>query len=307
MTFLSARLARGRVGDQRHRARARSSRSGSASTTSARGSRSAPRSRLGELQLGAFLVIGFMVHNVTEGLGIAAPATTRPRDARTARGARADRRRAGDPRRLDRRATRRTTCSRRCSSRSPRARRSRSSSRSGATSRGRRAGRARARGGRSAASSRGSPRCGRPGSWSADGRARPARRVAGLPQPRTTAPTPSTRSTTSFRARRASSRRRRSRSRVERRGVRGLWPFLGPAFVAVRRLRRPGQLRDEHGRRRAVRLPAAVGDPHGQPDGDGDPVDEREARDRHGDEPARGLPRAVPAHGRASRSGSRRR
>ena len=29
----------------------------------------------GELQLGAFLVIGFMVHNVTEGLGIAAPAS----------------------------------------------------------------------------------------------------------------------------------------------------------------------------------------------------------------------------------------
>jgi ZIP family zinc transporter len=29
---------------------------------------------LGELTLGSFLVIGFMVHNVTEGLGIAAPA-----------------------------------------------------------------------------------------------------------------------------------------------------------------------------------------------------------------------------------------
>jgi zinc transporter ZupT len=28
---------------------------------------------VGELQLGAFLIIGFMIHNVTEGLGIAAP------------------------------------------------------------------------------------------------------------------------------------------------------------------------------------------------------------------------------------------
>ena len=28
---------------------------------------------LGELQLGAFLIIGFMIHNVTEGLGIATP------------------------------------------------------------------------------------------------------------------------------------------------------------------------------------------------------------------------------------------
>ena len=37
---------------------------------------------IGELQLGAFLVIGFMVHNVTEGLGIAAPATRARRDAR---------------------------------------------------------------------------------------------------------------------------------------------------------------------------------------------------------------------------------
>ena len=37
---------------------------------------------------------------------------------------------------------------------------------------------------------------------------------------------------TSSRARRASSRRRTSRSRVGGRGARGLWPFLGPAFVA---------------------------------------------------------------------------
>ena len=29
--------------------------------------------RVGELQLGTFLIVGFMIHNVTEGLGIAAP------------------------------------------------------------------------------------------------------------------------------------------------------------------------------------------------------------------------------------------
>ena len=52
-----------------------SSRSGSASTTSARGSRSGRRSRPASSSSAAFLVIGFMVHNVTEGLGIAAPAS----------------------------------------------------------------------------------------------------------------------------------------------------------------------------------------------------------------------------------------
>ena len=50
-----------------------SSRSGSASTTSARGSRSARSFAFGELALGTFLIVGFMIHNVTEGLGIAAP------------------------------------------------------------------------------------------------------------------------------------------------------------------------------------------------------------------------------------------
>ena len=37
--------------------------------------------REGELQLGTFLIVGFMIHNVTEGLGIAAPVAeggTRP-------------------------------------------------------------------------------------------------------------------------------------------------------------------------------------------------------------------------------------
>ncbi len=32
----------------------------------------------GELQLGTFLIVGFMIHNVTEGLGIAAPAAEEP-------------------------------------------------------------------------------------------------------------------------------------------------------------------------------------------------------------------------------------
>ena len=61
MTFLAARLSRGRVGL-----------SGLAlALLVAIGTSFAT----GEVQLGAFLVIGFMVHNVTEGLGIAAPAT----------------------------------------------------------------------------------------------------------------------------------------------------------------------------------------------------------------------------------------
>ena len=60
-----------------------------------------------------------------------------------------------------------------------------------------------------------------------------------------------------------------------------------------RRLHRPGQLRDEHRGRREVRLPAAVGDPLLEPDGDAHPDDEREARHRDRDEPAGGLPRAL--------------
>ena len=34
---------------------------------------------LGELTLGTFFIVGFMIHNVTEGLGIAAPAAERKR------------------------------------------------------------------------------------------------------------------------------------------------------------------------------------------------------------------------------------
>ena len=50
-----------------------SSRSASGCTTSARGSRSASSYATGALALGAFLVVGFAIHNTTEGLAIVAP------------------------------------------------------------------------------------------------------------------------------------------------------------------------------------------------------------------------------------------
>ena len=58
---------------------------------------------VGALALGAFLVVGFAIHNTTEGLAIVAPLAARDRQSWAAGGARADRRRAGDPRRVDRR------------------------------------------------------------------------------------------------------------------------------------------------------------------------------------------------------------
>ena len=54
-----------------------------------------------------------------------------------------------------------------------------------------------------------------------------------------------------------------------------------PARPGVRRrdrLRRPRQLRHQHRRRRQVRLPAAVGDPRREPDGDADPEPVGEGR-----------------------------
>ena len=50
-----------------------SSRSGSACTTSPRDSRSASPPRRGEIALATLLVIGFALHNATEGFGIVAP------------------------------------------------------------------------------------------------------------------------------------------------------------------------------------------------------------------------------------------
>ena len=71
------------------------------------------------------------------------------------------------------------------------------------------------------------------------------------------------------------------------------------------RLRRPGQLRDQHRRGLEVRLPAAVGHPGLEPDGDADPDDERQARHRHGRQPRRGQ-RASASRARcASSSGCR--
>ena len=107
----------------------------------------------------------------------------------------------------------------------------------------------------------------------------------------------------------AAHRRRRGRGRPSRRGrgrsrrpplARRPRPRPGPPLAIPRprlrrrrRLHRPRQLRHQHRRRRQVRLPAALGDPRGQPDRDGraDPVGEAGDRDRQ--EPRRALPRNV--------------
>ena len=81
----------------------------------------------------------------------------------------------------------------------------------------------------------------------------------------------------------------------------------------VRRLHRPGQLRDQHRRRLEVRLHARLGDRRLEPDGDADPDAVGEARHRDRQEPARGLPRPVLAPhvvpalgaGRGDRDGDR--
>ena len=74
MTFLAARLSRGRVGVS-GLALAVLVAVGIGVHNLGEGLAIGTSFATGELQLGAFLVIGFMVHNVTEGLGIAAPAT----------------------------------------------------------------------------------------------------------------------------------------------------------------------------------------------------------------------------------------
>ena len=74
MTFLSARLSKGRVGAT-GLALALLVAIGIGVHNLGEGLAIGTSFATGELQLGAFLVIGFMVHNVTEGLGIAAPAT----------------------------------------------------------------------------------------------------------------------------------------------------------------------------------------------------------------------------------------
>ena len=74
MTFLSARLSRGKVGTS-GLALALGVAIGIGVHNLGEGLAIGTSFATGELQLGAFLVIGFMVHNVTEGLGIAAPAS----------------------------------------------------------------------------------------------------------------------------------------------------------------------------------------------------------------------------------------
>ncbi len=63
----------------------------------------------------------------------------------------------------------------------------------------------------------------------------------------------------------------------------------------IDRLRRPGQLRHEHRRRRPLRLSAAVGRPGRQPDGDAGAVPVGQARHRHRTEPAPGGTGPLPA------------
>ena len=74
MTFLSARLARGRTGVT-GLSLAFLVALGIGVHNLGEGLAIGTSFATGELQLGAFLVIGFMVHNLTEGLGIAAPAS----------------------------------------------------------------------------------------------------------------------------------------------------------------------------------------------------------------------------------------
>ena len=74
MTFLSARLSRGKAGVT-GLALALLVAIGIGVHNLGEGLAIGTSFATGELQLGGFLVIGFMVHNVTEGLGIAAPAS----------------------------------------------------------------------------------------------------------------------------------------------------------------------------------------------------------------------------------------
>ena len=79
--------------------------------------------------------------------------------------------------------------------------------------------------------------------------------------------------------------------------LRATLAMLGPAFVAAIAYVDPGNFATNIARRRAVRLPAAVGRARRQPDGDADPVPVGEARDRHRPQPARAVSRALSALG----------
>ena len=111
---------------------------------------------------------------------------------------------------------------------------------------------------------------------------------------------------------------RRGRAPLARRPRQGPGAHLALPRAGLRRrgrLHRPGQLRDQHRRRRQVRLPAALGGPRRQPDRDAGPDAVGEARHRDRQEPRRALPRELlAAHrdralaaGRAGRDGLRHR
>ena len=74
-------------------------------------------------------------------------------------------------------------------------------------------------------------------------------------------------------------------------------PVPRPGVHRLRRLHRPGQLRDEHRRRLAVRLHARLGDRRLEPDGGADPDALGEARDR---DAARTCPRSAASSSRAA-------
>ena len=108
MTFLSARLSRGKTGAAGSRSRLLVA-IGIGVHNLGEGLAIGTSFSTGELQLGAFLVIGFMVHNVTEGLGIAAPASGAKVTLWQLDGARPDRGRARRSSAPGSAATRRTT------------------------------------------------------------------------------------------------------------------------------------------------------------------------------------------------------
>ena len=108
-------------------------------------------------------------------------------------------------------------------------------------------------------------------------------------------------------SRRGGGRPRRARARSTGRvaGSARLWPFLGPAFIAAVAYIDPGNFATNIARRRAVRVPAALGRRRREPDRDADPDPVGEARHRDRQEPAGALPRDVLAPHARSASGCR--
>src|SRR5215212_10175911 len=80
-----------------------------------------------------------------------------------------------------------------------------------------------------------------------------------------------------------------------RRGIRKILPFLGPAFIVAVAYVDPGNIATNISGGGAVWVFAVVGYPHVQPHGHAHPVDVGQAGDRDGQESARGLPGAFSA------------